>query len=59
MDDDCTGYTIDVTVGPASITVHGPFTLMAPDVLDTLLSRMTLRATTAARAYESHQAPTQ
>lgn len=50
MDDDqdgcCPGSTIDVTVGEASAQLH-THALMTPELLDTMLARMTKWATWA------------
>ena len=46
MDDCCPGSTIDVTVGDANITLH-THALLTPELLDTMLARMTARATAA------------
>lgn len=46
MDDCCGGFTVDITVGEANITLHTHGTL-TPELLDTFLTRMTNRAATA------------
>ena len=49
MDDDttdgacCSGWTLDVTHGGTNITLHG-HALLTPEVLDTLLARLTRAA---------------
>lgn len=48
-DDDtecCGGFTLDVTVGEATITLH-THGMVTPETLDTFLARITWRATAA------------
>lgn len=45
-DDCCGGWTLDVTVGEVNVTLHS-HAFLAPDVLDTLLTRITARAAAA------------
>lgn len=42
----CPGWTLDITVGDVNINLHH-HTFLAPDTLDTLLTRLTGRATQA------------
>lgn len=52
MGDCCPGWTVDVTVGEASITLHG-HALLTPEVLDTMLARL---SATASQVDATHMA---
>lgn len=46
-EDECTGQMFDVTVGEVNVTVHMHLASLTPEVIDTLLTRITTRAATA------------